>query len=314
MTETPSSPTDPTDDDLLASLYLDGEATPAERAKVEADPELMRLVEAFASTAESMGAVAPPAELSRVQIAAALDLFDEQHAEKRAGAATSAPAAEVRSLADRREQKTQRALPTWLGAAAAAVLVIGGLGFAASTLGGGDDSDTAALDAMANPARSSSNAESAQLAEESAESTDDAMEDDAMEDADAMETEAMDEVAEEEAEEAAADSDDEAMQDDAMEDDSADDAGDETTAAPSPIPIDDLDATSASEYFELLSEEAFLPIAASPCADSPLVQGLFGVDQFLAVVFDGAPSSLLVQQGSPATAVIVGPTCEIVLE
>jgi len=81
-----------------------------------------------------------------------------------------------------------------------------------------------------------------------------------------------------------------------------------------PIPLDDLDAATAAGYLELLDGQPLQPIDASPCAGSPLVEGLFGVDSFISVVFRGEIASLLVQEGAPSTAVIVGPTCEIELE
>ncbi len=69
---------DPSARDELVSAYLDGEATPAERARVEADPELLERVEIHRRVADLVGGrVTPPAdELRRTQIAAALDASD----------------------------------------------------------------------------------------------------------------------------------------------------------------------------------------------------------------------------------------------
>ena len=50
MTDTPTPSTESEDDDLLASLYLDGEATAEERAEVEASPELMARVRSVTSS------------------------------------------------------------------------------------------------------------------------------------------------------------------------------------------------------------------------------------------------------------------------
>ena len=311
MTDTPSSPTDPADADLLASLYLDGEATADERARVEADPELLARVRAFETVAEDLSSVTPPTDLGRAQIAAALDLFDQQQATPplAAVAEPEIPAA-VTSLADRRKARQSRGFPTWLGVAAAGALVVGGLGFA-STLGG--DTDTSTSDVAMDSADDASASGANRLVEE-----DDAAESmmaetapttaaDAGDDGDAME-ESSDAMEDEEAME------DEAMEDDAMEESAADDAADGELVDLSPIPLDGLDANTAAGYLELLSDQPLQPISGSPCADSPLVEGLFGVDSYLPVVLDGQISSLVVQAGSPATARIVGPTCEIELE
>lgn len=311
MTDTPSSPTDPADDDLLASLYLDGEATAEERARVESDPSLMARVEAFKAIAADLSEVTPPPDLARLQISAALDLFDQQQRPTALSSAAQTTASEapssVTSLADRRERKQSKGIPSWLGVAAAAALVVGGIGFA-STLGG--DSD----DSSADVAMEASD----EVAESGANRTvdDDAMEEES-DSAEAASTEMMqDEPAAEEMEVEDFAADDTSSDvagndatDDAMEEESDDEA---TTAAP--IPLDQFEATTAAEYFELLGDQPLQPIENAPCAGSPLVEGLFGVDSFIPVVLDGVVSSLLVQEGVPATSVIVGPTCEIVLE
>lgn len=314
MTDTPSSPTDPADDDLLASLYLDGEATAEERARVESDPTLIARVQTFEAIASDLSNVAPPPDLARMQISAALDLFDQQQAPAASTAPLPAASPEspsgVTSLADRRERKQSKGMPSWLGIAAAGALVVGGLGFA-STLGGSDSDDSSAdvaMEASDEIAESGANrtfddAAATTTAQDSASpeaAASEAMEEEAFEEmeADTMEDDAADE--------------DEAMEesDDAMEE-SGDDAGE---TAVGPIPLDGLDATTAAEYLELLGDQPLQPIENAPCAGSPLVEGLFGVDSFLPVVFDGVISSLLVQEGVPSTAVIVGPTCEIELE
>lgn len=312
MTNTPFSPTDPEDDDLLASLYLDGEATLEEQAQVETDSRLMALVHEFETMASDLANVTPPPDLGRLQVSAALDLFDEQRAAATLPtaaapvAAASVTATPVTSLSDRRQRRQAKGIPSWLGIAAAAALVVGGLGFA-TTLTGNEDGEAATADFDASSdgaedrAASSTNADSDDevsegLMAESATATTaaDSGDDDAMEDSggDAME--------------------DEAMEDDAMEEATEPAPAEDPTR--SPFPLDDLDATTAREYFELLSDQPLLPIDDSPCAGSPLVEGLFGVDSFLPVVFEGELASLLVQAGAPSTAVIVGLTCEIALE
>lgn len=323
MTDTPSSPTDPADDDLLASLYLDGEATEDERSQVEADPALMARVEAFQAIAADLSNVAPPPDLGRMQISAALDLFDQQHAPAAAPETTPpvSPAG-VTSLAERRERKQSKGIPSWLGVAAAGALVVGGLGFA-STLGGGDDDASTTDAAMESSEELSASAASrvqdeatATTAADSAESfaSDDAMEE--SDEMDAMEEEtASEDAAAPEADSTDEDSADEESADDAAAgDDAGEDASEVAETGPSPVPLDGLEADTAAGYLALLSDQPLQPIDNSPCAGSPLVDGLFGVDSFIPVVFDGVVSSLLVQEGVPSTAVIVGPTCEIELQ
>ena len=310
MTDTPPPSTDPADDDLLASLYLDGEATVDERARVEANPDLLARVRAFEALADDLSSVAPPPDLARMQISAALDLFDQQ----RAPAAPQAVAPQgVTSLSERRERKQSRRVPTWLSAAAALALVVGGIGFA-STLGGGDD-DASTTDAAMDSADDTSASGANRTFEESAATT--------MADTEAEAAELAPAAAEDAMEESDGDAEElteEAMADDAGESDDAadapleDDGGADDETAPGPTPLDGLDASTAAEYLDLLSDQRLRPIDGSPCAGSPLVDGLFGVDSFIAVVFEGEISSLLVQAGVPSTAVIVGPTCEIELE
>lgn len=322
MTDTPFSPSDPADDDLLASLYLDGEATAEQRAQVERDPELLARVEMFRSMATDLSDVTPPPDLARMQIGAALDLFDEQVVQTTTPVEQSVPTA-VTSLADRRQAKRSRGIPTWLGAAAALALVVGGLGFASSALVDNESDDTAAMDASTeeiDPSSRTNDGAASSAAAPEAEmlsGDDDAMDDSAMDD-DAMDDSAM--------EDDSADGDDamddSAMEDDAMEEGASEDSGEsdsddstEVDAATdlSPIPLDDLEASSAAEYYEQLLDQPLQPIADSPCAASPLVEGLFGVDSFLPVVFNGELGSLLVQDGVASTAVIVGPACTIEL-
>jgi hypothetical protein len=68
------------DDDLeLASAYLDDEVTDAERARVEASPELQRLVDDLRGARDAVAAVDPPPAAARdAAIAAALAVFDEE--------------------------------------------------------------------------------------------------------------------------------------------------------------------------------------------------------------------------------------------
>jgi hypothetical protein len=117
---------------LLASAYLDGVVTDEERARAEADPEVMAAVERLREVRRALAAVEPPDRARRdAAINAALGLFDSE-------APAAAPPPPVTSLAARRSAR-------WLmpAAAAAAVVIIAG-GILATRNGdddgGGDDS------------------------------------------------------------------------------------------------------------------------------------------------------------------------------
>lgn len=328
MTDTPTSPTDPSDDDLLASLYLDGEATAEERALVEGRPELMARVREFEQVAAELSDVSPPPDLARVQISAALDLFDQQQAttsgslDRVQPAAASTGEATVSSLASRRERKAARGIPTWLSAAAALALVVGGIGFVASRSGDSTDEATGAMDA-AETISSSGADRATEATEESADGAaesmmqaevaeDEAMEDDAMEE-DAMASDAMEDEAMEDSDTEDRDAEaDDAGDSEATE---AEEAGDASPPAePSPVPLADFDATVAADYLPFIDPALQLPISESPCAGSPLLDDLVEFDFFIPVVFEEQLASLLVQSADPTAAIIVGETCEIELE
>jgi hypothetical protein len=125
---------------LLASAYLDGELDAAERARAEADPAVMAAVGELRSLQSELRSVAPaPPQRRQAAIAAALAEFDALHE-----ALDPDPVA-GRFVAGR-ARHPRRARPTrWLGAVAAAVVVLGALGFVASSGRGGDDDDSAGL-------------------------------------------------------------------------------------------------------------------------------------------------------------------------
>jgi hypothetical protein len=113
---------------LLASAYLDDALTDKERARAEADPDVMAAVEQLRELRRALSAVDPPDRARRdAAITAALGTFD---AERRPAAPPP-----VSSLASRRASR-------WIvGAAAALVLVIaGGILASRGDDGGGDDS------------------------------------------------------------------------------------------------------------------------------------------------------------------------------
>lgn len=293
--------------DLLASLYLDDEATLEERARVEADPDLMARVEGFRTIAGLTADVPVPDGLADIHIAAALDVFDAM------GPVAAPSTVSVASLADRRARRSR--LPAWLGAAAVSALVVGGLGFVA-TRGSGDDDEAAS--SPTSLSASASNADEGSDDSAAFESAEADLDQSGVA-ADA-ETEAT--MRDEEAAPTAGDAAEEA-QDDAIEEDGGDQPMSPAEAAdyyaangPVDLGAFDLDASdgaTAADYYDQLLDLPLQPIEASPCADSPLVGGLFGIDSFIPVVFDGQPASLVVQAGSASTALIVSSTCESAL-
>ena len=116
------------DHDELASAYLDGEVTDEEAARVESDPQLLDRVDVLLQVRlSSLPEPTPDPEIKRRHLTAALDEF-----------ATLAP---VRALPV--QSKPRRA--QWLAAAAAGIVVLGGigLGLRVATTGSGTDEDTA---------------------------------------------------------------------------------------------------------------------------------------------------------------------------
>jgi hypothetical protein len=113
---------------LLASAYLDDALTDEERARAEADPDVMAAVEQLREIRRSLSTVDPPDRARRdAAINAALAAFD---AERRPAAPPP-----VSSLASRRASK-------WIVAAAAALVLViaGGILASRGDDGGGDDS------------------------------------------------------------------------------------------------------------------------------------------------------------------------------
>ena len=146
-----------TDDelDLLASAYVDGEATPEEVALVEADPELLARVEVFRAIEVDEPSAAPEG-LAQRHLAVAMAEFE---ALAQAGATDGASVVDLRDRAARRSEaaataepvRRQRrsplpALPSWLPAAAVFVVISGGLIWA---IGQGSDSDDDSADETA---------------------------------------------------------------------------------------------------------------------------------------------------------------------
>jgi len=133
---------DPPDDqrDELASAYLDGEATPTERAQVEADPALVRRVAELGVVRAALGAPGPSAgaETRDRAITAAL-------------AAATPPATTVTPID--RPRSSRRAFAV-LGAAAAAVAVIAAVAVVATRSSNSGNSTSAGVSTTARAAGS----------------------------------------------------------------------------------------------------------------------------------------------------------------
>ncbi len=164
----------PNERDELASAYLDSEATADEVVRVEGDPQILALVEQLRGIREQVG-TPPPAPAPRIRaghISAALAAFDQlgsgrqpgepgidltqQPDQVAAAATTTASDSTVISLDDHAAKKSRdsnqrhrsRGVPGWLAAAAGSLAILGGVGLAATQLGGsGDDSaETASVE------------------------------------------------------------------------------------------------------------------------------------------------------------------------
>lgn len=138
---------------LLASAYLDGDASADERARVEGDPALLAEVERLRSVRILVGDVEPPSiSVREAQLATALDIWDRLPEPERTGARRDATPAGIDAAAVAGAASvTVSAAPTgrrrststrWLtGAAAALVLVLAG--GVALQLGSDDSTDEA---------------------------------------------------------------------------------------------------------------------------------------------------------------------------
>lgn len=228
---------DPSSDELV-SAYLDGEATEAERARIEADPELRSRVETFrlVSSAVATPPVMPDSAAREAAIAAALG--------------ASRTTKKVTSLAPVQERRGRFSGAKTSVLSAAAVILVLFLGAAIiGNLGGNDASDSAAVatddassdfDGGSDDAAEASTAANGLGAADSVTEDSEAMEDDeAMDDGDAMES---DEAMEDEAPE------DEAMEEPAVTEETADDdasASDESGAVVVPRTFTSLEELTA---------------------------------------------------------------------
>jgi hypothetical protein len=113
--DTPEEPTTAGEDELVSAV-LDGEATPAERARVEGDPRLRARLASFTAVREAVGEVPPVADAARdASIANALDRATD--------AAFQQPGPDAHSLAAARSRRRRR-VATIVAAAAVAVVAV----------------------------------------------------------------------------------------------------------------------------------------------------------------------------------------------
>jgi hypothetical protein len=145
-------PIDSSDEELV-SAYLDDEATSVERERVEADPQLLALVDSYRSAAEAVGSPVMPLDQPRrdAMVATALavldDLDDEVDDEEPGSAAKVVP------LSGRRR---------WISrapglAAAAAILFLVGIGLVLSSNGSDRDQQADNVSASAEQESTSGN-------------------------------------------------------------------------------------------------------------------------------------------------------------
>jgi hypothetical protein len=135
---------------LLASAYLDGEATPDERALVEADPSLLdeveRLRTARTALLDPTGFEQPGDDVREAAITAALMAWDVAALDT-AGSASDSLASAARPGVRRPVVvplvRRHASYTRWLGAAAAVVAVLG-LGVVIAQFDGGEGTDDSA--------------------------------------------------------------------------------------------------------------------------------------------------------------------------
>lgn len=140
----------------LASAYLDGVASPTERAQVEASPELQALVASFTAVRAQLADVAPVASSTRdAAFAAAFAEFDAPAFEPAAAGAAIIPLSSNRRW-------TRPVLSV-----AAAVLLVGAIGVAAKGGLSGNDSESSSMDTSAKVASADEAATEAQMTAES---------------------------------------------------------------------------------------------------------------------------------------------------
>lgn len=189
--------------DDLASAYLDGQLSPEESARVESDPRLMAEVEALAGVVERLQSEEAPVDAGTRQrhLSAALAAFDQLGLDpssaptnvialdtaggraggeptpvypqpddmaRRTARVASAPAHDDDLQARRRRSRQRQGLPSWLSAAAALLVIGGGIGWFVSRQDQSQDTANVSFDAESAEGSGSNDAALSQEAESGA--------------------------------------------------------------------------------------------------------------------------------------------------
>jgi hypothetical protein len=301
--------------DLLASAYLDGEATSEEVALVERDPQLLARVEALRGVAERLSApVAVPRAIKEQQLAAALSAFEfDGSFAARYGAEAeptleSASAQVAESNVIDLTSRSTRSMPSWLPAAAALLLLGGGGAWVISQASGGDSDSTAsesAADLISDQDAGDTQARAAQAAgdEEATEamelSENDAVADDEAMDGDsdsAADSAAAEESVEEEAEPAAAPAED-----------AGDAEGEEGGFFPREPVLSFTSVPTLDDLPEEFSQELRVEVTTSLCGDSLTLADGQSISGYLPIEVGGQLAELfiVVDEAGEQTIVVV---------
>ena len=125
------------DPDTLASAYLDGELTDDERRAAEADPAVMAEVEQMRSLRADLADVASPSVAAReAAVSAAMAAYHDQFDAPVTSAPRSEPSEHIAAVVP---MWRRLASPQWLGAAAAATVLVVAVGVVAGRTGDGSD-------------------------------------------------------------------------------------------------------------------------------------------------------------------------------
>lgn len=339
----------PTGDDtthrtLLASLYLDDEATADERALVETDPDGPAEVERLGEVRTVLAAAIETPTLSEreAHLASALDVWARTSTDHTgegtpalgvdgaAGAAVTTPASSSDTGRNRRPSRSRWVTSQWvLGVAAALVLVAGVGAVLAGVLGSGDDSNEAAVEVADEGGASDGGdaldeAVAAEVADEntnaSIDPTQDLSEDAAIgsdefaqNGADTESTDAMEDSATEEAE---ATSEGET---EATSRESADDTADTAPAPPLEValmPLDDLEQLATFANFPFRSIDGDAPATTQNVDFEPPVGSCaaeLGIERIVdAALYQGAEVTVGVDLPSGEVFAYTEPDCDVV--
>lgn len=205
MTSPPHDPADEPADErtLLLNAYVDGEATPDERARVDSDPVMLAEARQLQSLKATVANVTPPTAETRTRLldAAMAELTGDTGASfpPPAPSSTSPTPPTVASMPPAPARGRRRTRSPWLATAAAVVgvLAVGGAVFAVLQADSGDGDDSASDADMAPALQSRGDEDAAAEAGDAGEATDETQSDAAaapMDDAEGAEGEESDQA------------------------------------------------------------------------------------------------------------------------